>query len=152
MEIRARGGCEAVAARQRGEPIKIVRADAGHADFERATALRGEFLEQASQCSRREPIAVRMREHDFSARAPQHLERCFEGWPMLGEVAGLTVAEPLVEGGADVFAEACLDQCTCQMQTGRHRRGGAGEAGERAARYRFACAASSMLQALADVV
>ena len=109
MEIRARGGCEAVAARQRGEPIKIVRADAGDADLERATALRGEFLEQASQCSRREPVAVRMREHDFGARAPQHLERCFEGWPMLGEVAGLTVAEPLVEGGADALAEACLD-------------------------------------------
>ena len=151
MEIRARRGRELVAARQRGEPIKIVRADAGYADLERATALRGEFLEQASQCTRREPVAVWMREHDFGACAPQHLERCFERWPMLGEVAGLAVTEPLVEGGADVRTEACLDQCACQMQTGRHRRGGAGEAGKRAAWYRFACAASSMLQALADV-
>jgi hypothetical protein len=43
---------------------------------------------------------VRMREHDFGACAPQHLERCFERWPMLGEVAGLAVTEPLVEGEA----------------------------------------------------
>ena len=48
MKIRARRRGKTIAACERGQPIEIIRADAGDADLECAATLRSEFLEQAS--------------------------------------------------------------------------------------------------------
>ena len=151
MEIRACRGGKAVAARERGQPIEIVGADAGHTDFECITAVCRKFLKQSSQRARGQPIAVRMGEDDLGICSAQHFKRRFQCRPVLSDVAGFAVTKPLVEGRADVGTEPGLDQCACQMQPGRHGRGGAGEGGERLPRDGLAGAASAVLETLPDI-
>lgn len=94
---------------------------------------------------------MRMRKHHLGPGAAQHGEGGLERGPLLGEMPGFAVTQPLVEGCAHIRTEAGLDQRSRQMQAGRHGRARTGEGGERPARYRLARAARAMLESLADV-
>ncbi|MBU3672327.1 MAG: GMP/IMP nucleotidase [Sinobacteraceae bacterium] len=94
---------------------------------------------------------MRMCQHNFRARAAQHGERRLERRPVLGDVPRFTVAQPLVKGGADIRAEACVDQRSRQMQAGWHRRSRTGDGGECPARQRFTGTSCAVLETLANI-
>lgn len=109
-----------MASRQRREAIEVVTRHSADADLEGLTATAGELLDELTQRTRRESIAMRMREHDGGTGFAEHAKGVLQGRPCCGNVTGRAACKPVIEGLGDVVGMTCLHQLSSQMQSGGH--------------------------------